>query len=186
MPFNIYTFVLSEKFASDEFAKRGVTDNDSVRQTALITGFLSPANGGINGAVIPALFAKEKASRDADAAVASRPILQPAPPTTPPEPGTPQPGTPQPGTPPDQQPSVETRIAAIESAFAPYTDFVDKTVGTAKPELEKNFIVAVKDDTGQFIFDAPPETPIIAQQPDPKGTTTLLKGLPVSLIIKKK
>lgn len=171
MPFNIYTFVLSEKLASDEFAKRGVTDKDSVRQTALITGFLSPANGGINGAVIPALFAKEKASRDADAAVASKPTLQPAPPPPPP---------------PGQQGDVDPRIVAIESAFADYTSFVGKTIGDAKPELEKNFTVAIKDETGVFIFDAPPETTIIAQQPDPKNTTKLLKGLPVSLIIKKK
>jgi hypothetical protein len=178
MPFNIYTFVLSEKLASDEFAKRGVSDKDSVRRTALITGFLSPPNGGINGAVVPALFAKEKASRDAEAAVVP-PILQPVPPS-PPQPG-------QPGTPPEQQPSVDARLAAMESAFAPYTDFVGKTVGIAKPELEKNFVVVVKDDTGIVVVpDAPPETEIVAQQPDPKTATTLGKGVQVSLIIKKK
>ena len=176
MPFNIYTFVLSEKLASDEFAKRGVSDTDSVRRTALITGFLSPANGGINGAVIPALFAKEKASRDAEAAVTSRPILQP---TTPPTPPPPPP-------PPPQDGGMDARVTALESAFAPYTDFTGKTVGVAKPELEKNFAVVVKDNTGVAVPDTPPDTAIVSQQPDPKTSPKLGKGVQVSLIVPKK
>lgn len=177
MPFNIYTFVLSEKLASDEFAKRGVTDKDSVRRTALITGFLSPPNGGINGAVMPALFAKEKASRDAEAAV-----VRPAPPPPPP-PDTQEPPPPPPA---EQDPGVDARLKAIEAAFGTYANFIGKTVAVAKAELEKNFVVAVKDETGNIVIDAPPEAAIVAQQPDPNGTAKLLKGVLVSLIIKKK
>lgn len=181
MPFNIYTFVLSEKLASDEFAKRGVTDQDSVRRTALIAGFLSPANGGINGAVVPAIIAKEKASRDADAAVVTTPRA-----TTPTPPPTGPTGI-QPGPPATPDPvALNTRLTTVESAFAPYGDFVTKKVGDAKNELEKNFVVVVKDETGAAVPDTPPETPILAQQPDPKTTTQLAKGVTVALIVKKK
>lgn len=169
MPFNIYTFVLSEKLASDEFAKRGLSDKDSVRRTALITGFLSPPNGGINGAVVPALFAKEKASRDAEAAQAAP--TRPAPAPTQDKPDSTE---------------IDALLAAIEAAFATYTDFVGKTIGVAKAELEKNFVVAVKDENGNIVIDASSEREIIGQQPDPKGTTKLLKGVLVSLVIKKK
>jgi hypothetical protein len=172
MPFNIYTFVLSEKLASDEFAKRGVSDKDSVRRTALITGFLSPADGGINGAVLPALFAKEKASRDAAATEAA--TVKPTQPTS----------TPQ-DTPKSGGPTLDERLTGLEAAFAPYESFVGKTVGAAKPELQKNFVVTVKDTTGTVVDAAPDTTKIEGQQPDPTGTPKLLKGALVSLIVKK-
>lgn len=73
MPFNFFTFILSEKFANEEFERRNVPNPESARRTALVASFLAPAGGGsINAAVLPAVIAREAARREAEAAAAQQ------------------------------------------------------------------------------------------------------------------